>query len=486
MHRKDLGLAALIASLFLVISLWVLYAPATPSQTETAHEAGEEHAEGGDEHGESGESAKADSVQLAPEVLKAQHIQWATAASQTLRSELRLPGKIAAVQDQLGHLSPRVSGVVTAVYKHLGDTVKKGEVLATLNSPELGALRLKYKQAQQLYTQAQRRYQLEKEWVSNSEALIQSLSQNRTITPHHQRLTQQAMGNERSQLTQAYTRYQVALRAYERELNLLKNQATTEVDVQQAEKQKADAQADYQGTVETLLQNHQLSLMTQEQAQLEAKTQWEIARQALTTLEVSPESSGTQYSLRSPMDGTLLEKHIAMGESLSAEARVFTLANLDTVWAEMMIPENNLSNIRLGSPITVYAQASEAKTTGTVSHIQSAVEASSQTVEAHAEIANPKGLWKPDMFVTVALQSTGVKVPLAVPRAALQPFENNWVVFVPGSHENTLKAQVVRTGRESQDWVEITAGLKAGQKYIAKNAFLVKAELEKSSASHSH
>ena len=50
MHRKDLGLAALIASLFLVISLWVLYAPATPSQTETAHEAGEEHAEGGDEH----------------------------------------------------------------------------------------------------------------------------------------------------------------------------------------------------------------------------------------------------------------------------------------------------------------------------------------------------------------------------------------------------------------------------------------------------
>ncbi len=481
MHRKDLGLAALIASLFLVIFIWVLYAPATPSQTENpTHKAGEAHAEGGNE------PAEGDSVEIAPEVRKAQQIQWETAASQTLRSALRLPGKIAAVQDQLGHLSPRVSGVVTAVYKHLGDTVKKGEVLATLNSPELGALRLKHKQAQQLYAQAQRRYQLEKQWVSNSEALMNSLAQNRTITPHHQRLIQQAMGNERSQLTQAYTRYQLASRAYDRELALLKNQATTEVDVQQAEKQKTDAQADYQGTVESLLQNHQLSLMNQEQAQLDAKTQWEIARQALTTLDVSPESSGTQYSLRSPMDGTLLEKHIALGESLSAEARVFTLANLGTVWAEMMIPEHNLSQVRLGSPITVYAQASEAKTTGTVSHIQSAVEASSQTVEAHAEIANPKGLWKPDMFVTVALQSTGIKVPLAVPRAALQPFENNWVVFVPGPHANSLKAQVVRTGRESQDWVEITAGLKAGQKYIAKNAFLVKAELEKSSASHGH
>lgn len=472
MHRKDLGLAALIASLFLILSLWMLYAPSAPSQ------------EGDEEHG--GEAEHVQQVQLAPEVFKAQNIQWSTAGAQTLHSELRLPGKIAAVQDQLGHLSPRVSGVVTAVYKHLGDTVKKGEVLATINSPELGALRLKHKQAQQVYQQAQRRYQLEKQWITHSEALIKSLAQNQAITPHHQRLSQQTLGNERSQLTQAYTRYQVALRAYERELSLQKSQATTEIDVQQAEKQKADALADYQGTVENLLQNHQLRLMEHEQAQLDAKTQWEIARQALTTLEVSPDSSGTEYALRSPMNGTLLAKHIALGESLSADARVFTLANLNTVWAEMMIPEQQLSQVRLGSPITIYAQASDAQTTGTVSHIQSTVEASSQTVEAHAEIANPKGHWKPDMFVTVALKSPGIKVPLAVPRDALQPMDSQWVVFVPGEGENSLQAQVVSTGRESQDWVEITAGLKPGQRYIAKNAFLVKAELEKSSASHDH
>lgn len=79
-------------------------------------------------------------------------------------------------------------------------------------------------------------------------------------------------------------------------------------------------------------------------------------------------------------------------------------------------------------------------------------------------------------------------MPLAVPRAAVQPFEKGQVVFTLSTQEDPyrIEAVPVTLGRENQDWIEITSGLKAGQRYISENAFLIKAELEKASASHSH
>lgn len=494
MPRQDLGLAALIGTLVVgIIALFLAFPGDSVSQSSShaAPDSSKEAATGDtSEHKEQdidpekASEVHADEVRLAPDILKSQDIQWDTAQPRALKQKLILPGKISAVQDQLGHLSPQVSGIVTGVFKHLGDTVKQGEVLATLRSTELGKLRLQAQQAQELYTQAKRRYTLEKTFTQHSRALIQALSQSKSLAPAQTRLSQATVGQERQQLTTAYTRYQRAAQDHQREQALLKNKATTGIEADNAEKAWIDAQAHYQGTVEEILKNHELLLMDREAERLSAKTALDMAQQALSVLNTSVASTGTEYALRSPMTGTLLAKHIALGENISADTRVFTIANLNTVWAEMMIPEQHLDQVRLNTPLEVRSQASNHLSSGRVSHIQSAVDPDSQTVEAHAEIPNPKGWWKPDMYVAVAIETQAVQVPLAVQRDAVQPFEQGFAVFV--AHEDAIQALPVRLGRESRDWIEITAGLKKGQRYIAKNAFLIKAELEKSNASHSH
>jgi RND family efflux transporter MFP subunit len=483
MHRKDLGIAALLGIVILVIVGFLLFpAFSSPPEDASSHE---EH--GTDSH-EDSHTETADVLRLSKKTFETNAIRWRTAGPEKIAQEIILPGKIAAVQDQLAHLSARVPGVVTAVYKHLGDTVKQGEILARIESTALGTLRLNYQQRQKNHQQVQSRYILEQRFIAHTQALINALGRSQNLAPLHHKLTPQAVGTERSQLVQAYTRYRVAEQRHQREQTLLKDQATTAVDAQAAEKQWVDAQADYQGTVEQILREHQLTLIKLEQELSQAQTERDLAQQALSVLNVSLTDTGTTYALHSPITGTLLAKHIAIGESLSEDVRVFTIANLNTVWAEMMIPAQALSSVRLGTPIEVRAQTLDAKTLGKVSHIQSVVDPDNQTVEAHAEIANPQGTWKPDMFVSVAMKTQTTPVPLAVPRAAVQPFEKGSVVFTLSTQEDPYRIQAVPVtlGRENQDWIEITSGLKAGQRYISENAFLIKAELEKASASHSH
>jgi cobalt-zinc-cadmium efflux system membrane fusion protein len=80
---------------------------------------------------------------------------------------------------------------------------------------------------------------------------------------------------------------------------------------------------------------------------------------------------------------------------------------------------------------------------------------------------------------------TEQQVPIAVVRDAVQTLEGRTVVFVRVS-EDTYEARPVTLGRAGRDTVEITEGLAPGEIYVSENAFLVKAEIGKGSASHDH
>lgn len=71
-------------------------------------------------------------------------IQTAVAEPRTIRSFLQCPGEIAFNADRVSHLVPRVSGLVVESRKNLGDTVKSGEVVAVIESRELGEARSRY------------------------------------------------------------------------------------------------------------------------------------------------------------------------------------------------------------------------------------------------------------------------------------------------------------------------------------------------------
>ncbi|MGB4107820.1 MAG: efflux RND transporter periplasmic adaptor subunit [Alphaproteobacteria bacterium] len=122
--------------------------------------AAEEHGheeEGGEEHAEEEGIVKLDDAQLSAAGIKIVEV-----GPGTLAREVNVPGKVVAAADRMAHIVPKVSGVVTEARKNLGDTVKKGEVLALIESREMAeavADLLAAKRAEEL---AQTTYEREK------------------------------------------------------------------------------------------------------------------------------------------------------------------------------------------------------------------------------------------------------------------------------------------------------------------------------------
>lgn len=191
-----------------------------------------------------------------------------------------------------------------------------------------------------------------------------------------------------------------------------------------------------------------------------------------------------RYEIRSPIAGTVTEKHISMGQSLKDDATIFTVADLSSVWVEVTIPAKDLSQVRTGQTATVNANAFDATADGKLSYVGAVMGEQTRSAKARLVLPNTKGNWYPGLTVSVALMSGEVEVPVAVSNEAIQTINERTTVF--GSYGNQLEAKPVELGRSDGKYTEVLKGLQAGEVYVAKNSFLIKAELGKSAASHDH
>lgn len=191
-----------------------------------------------------------------------------------------------------------------------------------------------------------------------------------------------------------------------------------------------------------------------------------------------------QYELRAPFDGTVVEKHMAMGEAVGDTATVFTITDLSTVWAEFIVAPRDLAAVRVGERVTISSSVLNETAEGRVSYVGPLLGAQTRTATARVTLRNPGMAWRPGLFITVRVLRDEEPVALAVPADAIQTVGERSVVFtvVPGG----FKAQPVRTGRRDDAQVEVLEGLEPGTRYAAANTFMLKAELGKASAEHAH
>ncbi|MFY9269527.1 MAG: efflux RND transporter periplasmic adaptor subunit, partial [Candidatus Manganitrophaceae bacterium] len=192
----------------------------------------------------------------------------------------------------------------------------------------------------------------------------------------------------------------------------------------------------------------------------------------------------THYELRSPINGTVIEKRVAMGEAVKEDAPIFVIADLSTVWGEITVYAKDLNVVRLGQQATITSKELGIKATGKVSYIGPLVGEETRAAKAYVDIPNPERLWRPGLFVTVELVREEVPVPVAVSADAIQTYRDWNVVFV--QYGNQFEARPLELGRSDGKWVEVLSGLSPGEKYAAKNSFVLKADLGKSGAAHDH
>ena len=376
---------------------------AEPSASGDEHGEHGEHGEEGEGHAEKGHDEHGgDRVKLTDEGRKNAGIEITRAGSGSVSVTLPLPGEVALNADKTAHVTPRVAGTVKEVKKQLGDVVKKGEILAVLDSKELAELSGKTRAAQ-----------------------------------------------ERLKLARAnFTRVD----------KLFQEKIVPEKDYLAAKQALAEAQIDAEST-----------------------------SQMLATAGTG--SSGT-YNLVAPLDGTIIEKHASVGEVLKDDTRVFVIADLSTVWVDITVYTKDLAKVAVGQPVVVRADGLEKPLVGSISFVGSIAKADARAAQARVVLQNAEGKLKPGLFVTAEIALEQGQAAVVIPDDAVQTLEGASVVFV--EEDGEFEARKIKTGRvgvsgtDPKIFVEVLSGLEAGEPFVEKGSFVLKAEVGKGSAGHDH
>jgi len=333
-------------------------------------------------------------------------IGFAVAGPARIRTLRRLQGEIHFNQDRLVRVVPRLDGVVTSAPRVVGDRVRRGDVLAILESQALGDLK------------------------SDFLAARQRVSLARTLSDRERRLWEE----------------------------------------------KITPEQDY---------------LASQQALAEAEITHRNALQKLVALGVAPGSIDatadpnlSRLEIRAPLDGVLIEKHVATGEAVAADTQIYLIADLSTVWAEVTLYPSDLAAVRLGQRVTVRGPDPGARAEGAVSYVGALLGEQTRTAKARITLANPGERWRPGLFVSAELVQNEREVPVAVPVEAIQSLRDRKVVFV--RFGDVFEARPVELGGGDGRLVEVASGLAAGQAVAAANSFVLKADLGKAGAAHDH
>lgn len=435
-------------------------------------------------------SQKEGRADFSPEAIQNAGLVFKKAGSGKLVTKIRLPGEVGLNEEKVVHIVPRVDGVVKKVFKDLGDQVSRGEVIAILESRELADAKIDYltntKQADMARADLDRETQV----FENTQRMLDMLGKNLDQEEIYRQLKDLVIGKSRELLIPASAKLSLAKSIHLREKGLLEKGISSESEYLVALEDYKSTEARYIALREKISYDGAWSLRqkkkTLEIDQLNLKT----SNQKLLALGLTPEQVDhllkqdeqhfTWYELRATLDGTVIQKHLATGEAVKKDDDIFLLADLSEVWVNFAIPEKELKKVHLGQKVLFEGGLNTAK----LSYLSSIIDEKTRTVTGRVVIPNKKRDLRPGGYVTVELVLSERKVPVVVEPEAIQNFRNWSVVFV--KYGSQMEARPVELGENDGNRVEVLRGLKAGEQYVVKNSYAVKAEIEKSSATHSH
>jgi multidrug efflux pump subunit AcrA (membrane-fusion protein) len=468
-------------------------------------------------------------VSLSEEQKRRIGLRIAEAAPGSLENHHRFPGEIVLNEDRLAHIVPRAPGIVRAVEKSVGDSVTSGEIMAWIESAELGEVKVDY--LAKLSELGCCRIDLVRaEEIHDNTVKFLEILESEPSLETLRKTNSTAVGENRSKLVSAYAEYVFAKSAYEREKLLHDREIGRKEDFLLAESALKKAEAEYTAALDNVGFQIQRDLLEAKQdrrvreielAGAERRlhvlglTEEDIEHLALLAQTESSEPPGHEeecsdpnctackskasersspglgtgvhedhidphrmlgwYPLRAPFDGTVIDKHITLGEKLGDDDVPFTIADLGTVWVDIRVYQRDLPFVHQGQEVTLLAGPGGREQKGTVSFVSPIVDHQTRTALARIVLPNPDGAWRPGMFVDARISTQESHVPVVVPKSALQMMGEETVVFV--ETEQGLEARNITVGASDPNRVEVASGLEPGERYVVEGAFELKAML---------
>lgn len=347
-----------------------------------------------------------------------QSIETEIVAPQTITGTIVATGKVLAAEDRTAVIGPVNSGRIVRLYAGQGSRVKKGQRLADLESADID--------------------QAESDYLK---ALADAENARRTAA---------------AEIKLAQETYDRTKTLYEKTIVPGKNLQAAEHDLEVA---KASAAASIASTKAAL---------TAARRRLLILGMNDAAIDALSTKQ----DLGAVFSLKSPIDGIVVERNASLGATVGTDANLFKIIDISRVWVDANVFEKDLERVRNGQEVKLMTTAFPGTAfSGRVILISTVVDPETRTVKVRTEVPNPDGRLKPDMFANVQIVTDLNRSAISIPQAAVLDDGGKSVVFVAENGE--YKKRQVTEGIKGNDRVEIIDGLKAGDKVVIKGNYLL-------------
>ncbi len=211
-------------------------------------------------------------------------------------------------------------------------------------------------------------------------------------------------------------------------------------------------------------------------------SQGEQVRKGQTLATVESNESLQLFTIIAPISGVISRRDANVGEQTDGR-QLFTIIDTSSVWAELSVFPTDLAQVKMGAPVAITDTISGQAVSGKVSQIDVTAQAN-QAVNVRVVLDNKKGLLRPGRHVSAKITVGEHTASLAVKRTGLQTFRDFTVVYAQIGEE--YEVRMLDLGLQAGEWTEVLGGLEPGTRYVSENSYVIKADIEKSGASHDH
>ncbi len=346
-----------------------------------------------------------------------------------ITESLSVPGEIGFDQNRIAHLSSRSPGTVWQVYKHLGETIHKGELLALIDAAEVGKAKTELLQA-----------------FANQQLKISTLASKKSSegsVPDVQIREAEASVREAEIRTEAARQSLVNLGF-------------------------ALVQKDLESLSVTELKNklHFIGIPD------------EIAK------SLDPKKSTTNLlPLVAPFEGTLNSREVVIGEVVDNARILFEIVNRNSFWLTFDIKLEEAHRVKMGQAVKFIPDGRKTPIIGKISWISASADPKTRTLKLRADVQDPTGSYRANTFGKGEIILREETEVVMIPTESIQWEGCCQIVFVrdkeylkPNSPK-VFHVRKVRVGAKGSTQTEIIAGLLPGEVIVTKGSGLLLTEL---------
>lgn len=476
---------------------------------------------------EAAQEGDSKSVEISPEGAQDAEIETAPVRSMRMQSELAVTGTITNTAKGKAIVTPPVGGKIVRLFVGPGDTVKQGQALAVIESPDIaqanagvadadrqrlsaeadlrkaGAeLELAKARLRTAQSQLERQYALAKAGAFSQPSLqaaqselndaqsdLQSAKEDEAIhklqLERAERLYKQelisrteleqarlAASQDEIKRQRAEQRVAQATTTLKREQDIANRGLLNAREVQAAEAEARAARLDV-GRAKIGVDAAKAALSSANKGLASARASYSATKGSGNT------SAGNSVTLKAPLSGVVTERSATIGQAVERSSELFEIENLATVWVTAQVREKDVASISLGGTVRLTTAAYPGHSfSGVIQVVGTHLDPKTRTMPVECLVQNPSGLLRENMFADIRIGIGKATTAVAVPDSAIDRQGEELAVFV--AEGGKFEKRSVKIGRSAEGFTEILSGVKPGDKVVTKGLFVVESETRKS------